>query len=180
MVLRIIHGGRKDGDGPKRPKSSTMETYAQALLQALSAPSRFEIAKRMSKTLRREISIPMVDKTLAYARRNNAALGWMPHYAKNGPNPLKEDRFVVVVPRRDGTFHTDAEQDVIHDGTVATLHIIKTRSERLHDMVLAVSTHIPGRKRPRLLRGLALDLEFVANKITAALEEIDDEANGAA
>lgn len=156
-----------------------MNDMAEHLFAVLPAPTRAEIAERLSKRLGRPVSISEVDRLLSWVRRNNAELGWLPFYAPRGKNATDADRYIVTWITRDGTFHSDTEGDACDLGSVSTLRMLLTTTQNYQSMLLALACRTTGRKRPRMLRGVAGDMQYFETKVASILEEFD-EADGAA
>lgn len=176
--LTVIPGsGKAGGSGPKAKRKHRFEGMADVIYAILPAPSRAEIRDRLSAKLKREITISEVDNLLHWLRKNAEELGWMPFYAPRGRNVTGEDRYIVVLTKRDGSFHDQPEMDACEVGARSTLRTSQTLATHLQVMLLALAGRTPGRKQPRLLRVMAADLEFVGRKLSEMLEEFE-EANG--
>ena len=168
--LRVITGGGKPP--PVQPALTTMEIRGDALFKVLPAPSRMDIAERLEKILGYGVSISMVDDLLRWVRKNCDVLGWVPFYASRGVNVTGADRYIVTLLNKHTPILDEAEQLACHDGSLTTLRALQTMARQFHAMLLAQAGQTSGRKKPRMLRDLAADLNYFAGKVDGMIEEV--------
>jgi hypothetical protein len=174
--LRVIMGGGKPTPSQKiPPKRGKWDRWSDELYKVLPAPDRRTIADRLEQRLGVPVTISNVDELLRWVRRHCDTLRWIPFYAARGKNVTGADRYIITLLDKDGTFHNDTEQLSMHDGSVTTLRALQTTSRRFHAMLLAEAGRLSGRKKPRMLRALAADLDYFASKVDDMIEEIEEE-----
>jgi hypothetical protein len=175
--LQVVEGGKKP---PRKPPPGRKDKQANDLFKILPAPSRRVIADRLGIKWKRPVKIWEVDGLLRYVRSNSERLRWLPHHAQHGVNAADDDRFIVMHVDRTGTFQNEAEEDSCRRGTLSTLMTAVSSLKHQRAMVLAQAANTAGRKYPKLLRRAGFDLEFIGRKLADLIEEIEEEANGAA
>ena len=101
--MEVIKGGRS---------LTIIEQLADDLYAVLPAPTRSEIASRLSKRLKWDVSVQHVDATLALVRERREHLGWTVPYAKRGPSTDRPERFMAIHMTRDGVFASDETKEI--------------------------------------------------------------------
>ena len=185
MALRVVtNGGKrvKGGGGPKKPptprKKTQLEIVADELFSVLPAPDREEIAKRLSKRLSRTVPVAEVDQALLYVRSHAIELEWTINYAPRGRNAEGNDRYIVKIRNRDGTWHTDEELIACDEGMLSAYRATATTLRQSVEMLVAEAARTRSRNIVRRAKATVTTLEYMVGQMESIIEELAEEMNG--
>lgn len=168
---------------PTPKEKSETDRLIDHLFQALPADNHKEIARKITKSAKREIKHSHVNSLLTHLRKNSHEYGWtVPHAPRGGKGKDKKGPrfFHVLVERgRDPQFDVHHEQG-LQDGVASTLSLVASSMRNQADAVKMAVGYLKGPAAKQMARHLSRQQKRLAEDAESLLEMVREENGDAA